>query len=197
MELRLSPFSSEMNSSVQAPSNQNCNSLSDIRSACSVRMILATEIQESVTLADVRLTDENKFRDIQPTEDEPLIVFEKIVQQKVKRESLTSKVRNIICRFFVKEAPKFNKICRYFNESGFCKHRKKCRFYIYVRVLFRKLAVIMSVILTTLIYVVFYHVLKKNAFSRMRVAVHQKDVAPIIPIDRKMLFWIQTRHQKI
>ena len=67
---------------------------------------------------------------------------------------------------------------------------KSVVFYIYVRVLFRKLAVIMSV------YIVFYHVLKKNVFSCMRVAVHQKDIAPVIPIDRKMLFWIQTWHQK-
>ena len=73
---------------------------------------------------------------------------------------------------------------------------KSVVFYIYVRALFRKLAVIMSVILTTLIYVVFYHVRKKNVFSRMRVAVHQKDVAPVTPIDRKILFWIRTRHQK-
>ena len=128
VKLRSSPFSSEMNNSIQGPSNQICNSLSDVKSACSVRMILDNEIQESVKLADVRLTDENNFRNIQPTEDEPLIVFEKIVQQKVKRKPLTSKGCNIICRFFVKEAPKFNKICRYFNENGFCKHRKKCRF---------------------------------------------------------------------
>ena len=70
-------------------------------------------------------------------------------------------------------------------------------FCIYVRVLFQQLAVIMNVILTTLIYVVFYHVLKKNVFSRMRIVVHQKDIAPVMPIDRKILFWFRRRHQKL
>ena len=88
-----------MNNSILAPSSQICNSLNDVKSACSVRMILNDEIQGSVKFADVRLIGENKFCNIQPTEDEPLIVFEKIVQQKVKRKPLTSKGRNIIGSF--------------------------------------------------------------------------------------------------
>ena len=36
----------------------------------------------------------------------------------------------------MKETPKFNKVCRYFNESGFCRHRKKCFFFAYMSVFY-------------------------------------------------------------
>ena len=76
-------------------------------------MTLDDDVLESVKLANVSVSDENKSHDLQPTEDELLIVFEKIVQQKVRRKSLTNKESNIVCRFF---------------ESGFCRKKNRCQY---------------------------------------------------------------------
>ena len=96
----------------QAPSDQICNSLSDVKSARGVRR-LDDEFQENVKLADISVTGQTKSRDLQPTEDELLIIFEKIIQQQVTCKSLINSECNIICRFF---------------ESGFCRKKNRCQY---------------------------------------------------------------------